>query len=272
MRKYKSWSNLLDALVILLGLTACNSRPTSDPTVYFKVAVIVDTMTDPVSREQVEAVISISNEQWIELTGFGLQLVDFVEDDSGGSIADLVGNYMEGKSDLPNGIMVFSVGDENRAKINRAYAQHIPAPDGFKNAFVSPYLGDEYMYVAVLQFNYHYAACGYAGAETIQSQVSVDGECPGGDGQVCAEWSGMQVCPIALPLLEGLTPIDMAAEPIIHEFMHSFGDKGPDDHYLSEACQIALGREPDYWDGEESEYYSGFCPIVYDIFADSYRP
>lgn len=85
------------------------------------VAAIVDTMTDPVSREQAEAVIAFSNEQWIDLTGFGLQLVDFVEDDSGGSIADLVGSYMERESDLPNGILVFSVGDDDRAKINRAY-------------------------------------------------------------------------------------------------------------------------------------------------------
>lgn len=267
MSEHKIGHTLLGALAMILASAACNSPPS--PVSYFKVAVIVDTTSDPVSREQVEAIIAFSNEQWIDLTGFGLQLVDFVEDDSGGSIADLVGNYMERESDLPNGILVFSVGDDDRAKINRAYAQQIPAPDGFKNAFVSPYLGDGYMYVAVLQFNYHYAACGYAGTDIIQSQVSSNGECPGGDGQVCAEWSGMQVCPIARPLLEGHTPIDMAAGVIIHEFMHSFGDKAQDDHYFSEACQIALG---DYWDEEEAEYYSDFCPIVYDIFADSYKP
>lgn len=269
MRKSKSWSNLLHALVLLLALTACNSRPPPDPAVYFKVAVIVDTTSDPVSREQAEAVIAFSNAQWIDLTGFGLQLVDFVEDDSGGSIADLVGDYMERESALPNGILVFSVGDEDRAKINRAYAQQIPVPDGHKNAFVSPYLGDGYMYVAVLQFNHRYAACGYAGTDTVQSQVSSNGECRGVDGEVCAEWSGMQVCPIALPALDGQTPITMAAEPIIHEFMHSFSDKGQDDHYTSEACRMALG---DDWDGADVRYYSDFCPMVYDIFADSYRP
>lgn len=229
-------------------------------------------MTDPVSREQAEAMIAYANQQWIDLTGFGLQLVDFVENDSSGSIADLVGNYMARESNLPNGILVFSVGDDDRAKINRAYAQQILAPDGFRNTFVSPYLGDGYMYVAVLQFNHRYAACGYAGTDTIQSQYSSNGECRGVDGEVCAEWSGMQVCPVALPLLEGHTPIDMAAGVTIHEFMHSFSDKGQDDHYSSEACQIVLGRPPDYWDEEEAVYYSDFCPIVYDVFADSYRP
>jgi hypothetical protein len=269
MSNHKGWRTLLPILAIILTLAACSSLPPPDPTIYFKIAVIVDTRTDPVSREEAEAVIAVSNEQWIDLTGFGLQLVDFVEDDSGGSIADLVGRYMQHESDLPNGILVFSVGDDDRAKINRAYAQQIPAPSGFKNAFVSPYLGDGYMYVAVLQFNHRYAACGYAGTDTIQSQVSSHGECRGVDGQACVMWSGMQVCEIALPALEGHTPIDMAAEPVIHEYMHSFSDKGQDDHYFSEACQIALG---DNWDGEDGGYYSDFCPIVYDIFVDSYRP
>jgi hypothetical protein len=137
-----------------------------------------------------------------------------------------VENYVKLASSLPNGILIFSVGDDERAKIHRAYAQQIPAPEGFRNAFVSPYLGDGYMYIAVLQFNYRYAACGYAGTDTNQSPVSSGGECPGTDGQVCAKWEGLQVCPAALPFLEGRTILDMAAEPVPHEFMHSFGDKG----------------------------------------------
>jgi hypothetical protein len=128
------------------------------------------------------------------------------------------------------------------------------------------------MYVAVLQFNHHYAACGYDGADTIQSQVSINNECGNVAGQACAAWNGMQVCPSALPFLEGRTPIDMAAGPVIHEFMHAFDDKGPDNHYSSEACQKALGRQPDFFDFEEAEYYNDFCPDVYEIFADSYLP
>jgi hypothetical protein len=261
---------ILSVVAIVLILAACNRPPT--PVGDFKVAVIVDRMTDPVSRDQAEAVLAIADEKLKDLTGFSIQVVDFVTDGSGGSIDSLVGNYMKHASALPNGILVFSVGDDDRAKINRAYARQIPAPDGFENAFISPYLGDGYMYVAVLQFNHRYAACGYAGTDTVQSQFSSDGECPGADGQACAEWNGMQVCPSALPYLEGQTPITMAASPVIHEFMHAFGDKGPDDHYSSEACQTAMGRQPDHFDLEESEYYNDFCPNVYDTFADSYRP
>ena len=258
---------------LVLMLLACSAYPMPKGTDYFKVAVIVDTTSDSVSREQAEAIIVIANEKLLDLTGFGLQLVDFVGDDSGGSIKSLVENYMNNhKSTLPNGILIFSVGDDDRAKTNRAYAQQIPVPEGFRNAFVSPHLGDGYMYIAVLQFNYRYAACGYAGTDTVQSQVSSHGECGGVDGEACAKWEGMQVCQVALPLLEGHTPIDMAAGPIIHEFMHAFGDKGPDDHYTSKACHQIMDWEPGHYNLEEAEYYNDFCPNVYDVFADSYQP
>jgi hypothetical protein len=266
-------TKLLKSLcALVLALVACSGRPTPEAAGFFKVAVIVDTTSDPVSREQAEAVLAIANEKLIDLTGFGLQLHEFVEDDSDGSIASLVENYMKHTSTLPNGILIFSVGDDDRAKIHRAYAQQISAPEGFRNAFVSPYLGDGYMYLAVLQFNYRYAACGYADTDTIQSPVSSGGECPGKDGEACAEWEGMQVYQAALPFLEGHTPIDLAPGPVIHEFIHAFGAKGPDDHYTSEACHQAMGWEPDHYDLEEAEYYNDFCPNVYGVFADSYRP
>jgi hypothetical protein len=273
MNTHKRWRFLLLAHVfVVFSLAACDHETMGHRAQPFKVTVIVDTLTDPVSRDQAGAILAIANEKLIDLTGIGLQLHEFMEDDSGGSIADIVENYMVRESDLPSGVLVFSVGDDDRAKINRAYAQQILAPAGFKNTFVSPYLGDEYMYVAVLQFNYRYAACGYGGGDTIQSQVSSNGECGVEDGQACAEWNGMQVCPAALPFLEGQTPVTMAVSPLIHEYMHAFGDKGQDDHYASAACQETLGREPDYYNFEESEYYNDFCPPVYGVFADSYQP
>lgn len=82
----------------------------------------------------------------------------------------------------------------------------------------------------------------------------------------------MQVCESALEFLEGHTPIDMAAGPVIHEFMHAFGDKGPEDHYGSETCNAAMGMPQGHFDLEESEYYNLMCPTVYSHFADSYQP
>ena len=82
----------------------------------------------------------------------------------------------------------------------------------------------------------------------------------------------MQICESALLLLDGRTPTDLAAGPVIHEFMHAFSDRGPDDHYGSEACNREMGWPLDHFDYEESEYYNGTCPNVYDKFADSYLP
>jgi hypothetical protein len=158
-------------------------------------------------------------------------MMDFVEEVGGVSMENLVTEYMDRHTNnLPNGILIFSVGDEDRAKIHRAFAQQILAPEGFRNAFVSPYLGDGYMCVAVLQFNHHYAACGYGSMDAIQSPVSIGDECRGEEGAACTEWEGMQVCPSALPFLEGHTPIGLATGPVIHEIMHAFGDQGPKDH------------------------------------------
>ena len=273
MSVQKKWHNILCTLPILLALSACKSQPAPDPAGYFKVAVIVDTTSDPVSREQAEAVMAVANEKLIDLTGYGLELVRFVEDDSGSSIDSLVEDFMiNHENSSPNGIVVFSVGDDDRAKINRAYARQIPAPSGYRNSFVSPSQGDQTMYVGVLQFNYRYAACGYAGSDTIQNQVASSGECRGVDGEACVEWNGMQVCESVLELLEGHTPTDLAAGPVIHEFMHSFSDRGPGDHYGSEACNSRMEWSTDHFDLDESEYYNGMCPDVYDNFANSYLP
>ncbi len=261
--------SLISLFAMILVLAACTLPPPA-----FKIAVIVDAATDPVGREEVEEVLAIVAPRFLELTGFRLETIAIVEDSRGGSIERITTNYMEQASEIPNGILIFSVGDDDRAKINRAYAQQVPGPEGFRNPFISPYphLGDSHVYIAVLQFNYLYAACGYAGMDTIQSPFSSGDECRGVEGETCAEWEGLQVCPVALPFLEGSTRIDMAAEPVVHEFMHPFGLGGPDAHYGTEACNLAMGWEPDHFDEAEGKSYYGMCPNVYGVFNDSYNP
>jgi len=257
-------------LIALLACVACAPQP---PT--FKIAVIVDAVTDPVSREEVEAVLALVTPAFNEVTGFRLETVEIVEDGEGGSIERIATSYIEQAREAPNGILIFSVGDDDRAIINRAYAQQVPGPAGFRNLFVSPipHLGDSHVYIAVVQFNHLFAACGYGGMDTIQSPVSIGDECRGEVGSACAAWEGMQVCQIALPFLEGRTRIDMVAEPVVHEFLHPFGLLGgPNNHYGSEACNLAMGWEPDHFDEAESASYAGMCPNVVENFANSYKP
>ncbi|TAK14390.1 MAG: hypothetical protein EPO32_02210 [Anaerolineae bacterium] len=265
------------ALTLIVMLAACSGAGSSssdpEPIAYFNVAVIVDTTSDSVTREQAEAVLALADASLYDLTAYSLRMVDFVEDDSNGSVEDVVNAYMAAHpGDLPNGILVFSVGDDDGAKINRGYAQQIPAPDDFRNPFVSPYLDGSYMYVAVLYFNYHYAACGYGGADDIQSPVSVGDECRGEEGTPCVEWEGMQICDFVLPILEERTPVDMAAQVVVHEFMHPFGSEGGGDHFGTEPCNAVMGLPEGTFNNGESDHYNGMCPNVYETFAASYQP
>lgn len=262
-------TRLLCMVVICLSMAACSSSPT------FKISVIVDTTTDPVSREDVEAVLAFVTPAFTELSGFRLETIEMVEDSGGGSIERIATDYIAKAHEIPNGILIFSVGDEDRAVINRAYAQQVPGPEGFRNPFVSPipHLGDSHVYIAVVQFNHLFAACGYGGADTVQSPVSIGDECRGEEGTACAAWEGMQVCEIALPFLEGRTRIDMVAEPVVHEFLHPFGLLGgPENHYGTEACNLAMNWEPDHFDEEEAKANAGMCPNVVENFANSYHP
>lgn len=116
----------LPLILILLANAACSAPVT--PTIDFKIAVIVDTTIDPVSREDVEAVLAVVAPEFNEMTGFRLETIEIVEDGEGGSIERIATGYMEQAPKIPNGILIFSVGDDSRAKINRAYAQQVPGP------------------------------------------------------------------------------------------------------------------------------------------------
>ena len=269
MNTLKSHRIIFFNLLLVLGLAACAPDP---PT--FNIAVIVDTATDPVSREEVEAVLAIVTPAFYDLSGFRLETIEILEDGGGGSIERIATDYMAHAAELPNGILIFSKGDDDRAVTNRAYAHWVPGPEGFRNSFVSLYpdIGDSYMYTAVVQFNHLFAACGYGGMDTIQSPVSIGEECRGEVGSACEAWEGMQVCEIALPFLEGRTRIDMVAEPVVHEFLHPFGLGGPDAHYGSEACALVMGWEPGHYDEMEYKANAGMCPNVVENFANSYQP
>ncbi len=217
--------------------------------------------------------IADANAILYRITKFGLKLIDYVEDDSGSSVDVVTQNYMNTHSDnLPNGIIIFSFGDDDVAKLYGGYAREITAPSGFANIFVSPIYGSDQMYVAVIHFRHHYAACGYAGTDTIQSAVSSNGECRGQDGLVCVEHNGYQICENALQNLYASTPTYFTAASVVHEIMHSFAEPGSDVHYGTTACKTDMGWDPLYFDFDEAERYNVMCPFVYDNFVNSYQP
>jgi hypothetical protein len=243
-----------------------------EPSVKFRLSVIVDGTSEPVTREEAEVVVSEANSILVRLTSYGFEFVDFVEDNSGSSVDTMVKNYLATATETPNGIVVFTYGDNLQAKRNGGYARQILGPSGFRNEFVSSWIGANQVYVAVVHYSHKYAACGYAGSDTIQSVVSSDGECRGQDGVACVMNYGYQMCETAVDHLYASTETFFAATTIVHEIMHGFSNRANDDHYATASCKTVMGWDPGYFDFEEGQYYASMCPYVYDLFVDSYQP
>ena len=104
VKRYASKS-LMSLIAIILVQAACSPSPPA-----FKIAVIVDTATDPVSREELEEVLAIVAPRFLELTGFRLDTIAIVADGRGGSIERIATNYLEQASEIPNGILIFLSG------------------------------------------------------------------------------------------------------------------------------------------------------------------
>jgi hypothetical protein len=263
-------SFIIALLIVILSAACAPVAAQTESSRVFSIAVILDTTTDSVRQEEREEILALASAKLEDLTGFTFQETIYLEDGQGGTVEEIVLRYMStNDKELPNGIILFSAGDEDRAKIGRGYSQKVTGPNGFRNSFISSANESDQMYVAIVYFNYHYAACGYGAEDTVQSEFAIGDEC-GGDLSACSEWNGMQVCEIALPFLT--TPTQMIAGVVVHEFMHPFDwEIGPEIHYGSDACNAKMGWSMDHSD-EEAEYYVAICPYVFENFVRSYKP
>lgn len=252
--------------------TATLQAITLEPAVKFRLSVIVDTTSEPVTQEQAELVVAEASQILVKRTQYGIEFVDFVEDASGASVDTMVKNYLASAAETPNGIVVFTFGDNDQAKLYGGYARQILGPSGFQNEFVSSWIGDNQVYVAVVHYSHKYAACGYAGSDTIQSAVSSNGECRGEDGIACVMNYGYQMCENALNHLYASTQNYFAAVTIVHEIMHGFSNRANDDHYATASCKTVMNWEPTHFDFNEGQRYASMCPYVFDLFIESYQP
>lgn len=155
------------------------------PEAFFRWAVIVDLDSEPVSREEAQELVDQASAISIALTGFGFEMVDFVERSSPQQVIDLGIDYIAEHGDsLPNGIIIFSYGDNDHARTFGGYAFTLDGPAGFRNEFASPSAGEDKIYISVQHWSHRYAACGYGGstAQTPVQDTSLNGECRNQDG------------------------------------------------------------------------------------------
>lgn len=245
--------------------------PPAEPTL--TVAVLVDTSSQQVTRDQAQALINESALHLRALVPVTMVMVDFVEDGRGGSTTEILQRYMlEHNGALPNAAVILSFGDENRAKLNGAYGYAAPGPAGYRNPFVSPLVGNGQIYVAVVDHNYRYMPCGYGGSEAVKSASALNGECDNRPGIACVEQNGYSMCSNAVGRLYMSTRTYFAASMIIHWLLQPFAPGGAQDDYSTPECTTRMGYPAGFRDLQESQYHNDLCPFVYEDFLKSYQP
>lgn len=241
----------------------------------FKVAMLVDLTSEPVDREAAEAVLEESSQILQERTGFVFELIDYREMEPGGTIQEMAFTYLETLApETPNGLVIFSYGDNDMARHYGGYSGWIDGPGEYRNDFVSPVAGDQHVYLAVMHWSHRFGICGYGGGEEVISDVSIDGECRNQPGIPCVEKYGYSMCSALVDDLYASTPTFMTAAGIVHEFLHPFGVGTSDDHYATPACKEIMGWTEENWtfSSEESQSYLNMCPHIYAAFDRGYQP
>ena len=88
---------------------------TNAPKGVFKLVVLVDTSSDPVTQEQAQIIIDEASQILYKLTNFVFEMVDFREV-PGGKMKSIVDAYFSDPTAISaNGIIIFSYGDDNSA-------------------------------------------------------------------------------------------------------------------------------------------------------------
>lgn len=253
---------------------------TSAPIGVFTLAVLVDRNSEPVSREEAQIVVAEASQILYGLTKFTFEMVDFNEVSGEVKMDGILQKYLSNPAAVrSDGIIIFSYGDDGTAKLYGGYAFAYPGPGGFKSRFVSSYAKQDSIYIGVIHFGHRYAACGYGGAETPVSPVSIDGECRGQPGIACTEKYGYQMCSLAINDLAASTPTYFTSSSFVHEIMHPFGKWGAKDHFWTPECTEIMksglskrNYNDAFFDSAESEQYVNMCPYVFDNFIGSYQP
>jgi hypothetical protein len=244
----------------------------------FTLAIIIDLSSEPVTREQAQTVVDEASAIFQERTGFSIVMVDFIEmtPGEGERRSDLPARYLDSNPEvIPNGIVMFSFGNNDQAALYGGYSGSMYGPSGYSSNF--PIKGDDTLInVSTVHFSHRYAICGYdpENRDNLISDVSLGGQCRNQPGTPCVERFGYSMCANAVDNLYASTPTYMVSSSIVHEIAHPYGLHGTQDHFGTQECQAEMGWNSSNWTFslEDAEEYVGMCPYVYDLIVDSYQP
>ena len=241
----------------------------------FQVAILVDLSSEPVARAAAEAVPQEASTLLQYQTGFVFDVIAFRQMERTGTINQMASTYLNTLApQTPNGLVIFSYGDDDRARLYGGYSGWVVGPEGYRNTFVSPVAGDQHVYLAVMHWSERYGECGYGGSDEVVSQTSIGGECRNQPSTACVQRSGYSMCANVVDDLYASTPTYFLAASIVHEFIHPFGTGTNDDHYGTPQCQQAMGWTEATWtfSVKDAERFNVQCPNLYAAFDRGYRP
>jgi hypothetical protein len=247
-----------------------------------RTAVIVDDASYAITDAEIFAAVALASEWLFTLSGTRMTLhsIEHVPSIVGSKTAFMNSWSLTHAADLPHFMVIMS--RDHVSAAYGGYAIYSSEITGFCNEFVSPDLGNQRMYGAVIAWTHRFAACGYdfdryktTGEWVVVSNTSLaDGSCRNQAGVACVSVPTVsyQVCGNFAPDLPYLA--DERAFVIsvfVHEIMHHFGTNGNFDHFGTAVCDAAMGGT-DYKVGGTAVFqqYCGMCPNVYDTFAASY--
>lgn len=250
----------------------------------FDVVIIVDKKAPEVKREDAVRVFELAARELAARTGEWMRLVDVVygmERQVTGNeyteMSNLAGEYLKkNPNNPPDGIILFS--DTYTCKNAGGFSLSYKPPIAFQNEYRSPRseVGNDKVYLAVVEFQHQYARCGYGDPNNTarQGAVSIDGECFNQAGVTCVQSGDLWVCPNSLQ--DAFRDHDLfLAMMIDHEFTHPFGIDPVDlnlDHFAASSCTKRGGVTQAQYDAVmagdryDAQRYLGLCPDVWPRF------
>lgn len=256
---------LLALSVATMTVAAQSPRPlpAPSPDTAFRVAVLISAAKAP-TVEDIAQLTKRADEILFERTGARLLVVEVTDIGAGNALERAKKWASAHAATLPDGVILF--GDDEEVRTYGGYNALLPMPRGKENRFPTPAIPAPVIYVAVIDDQHKYAACGYDNRGNHISATSRGGECRGTRGLTCVDNGQYWICPDSTADLNADRDYFLGCD-IVHEFVHPFGEIGDDDHYGTPQCTARTNMSrADATDRKLFQQNCGMCPDLFTKF------
>jgi hypothetical protein len=237
----------------------------------FYIDILVDLDSFNPSEKEIKEVMEVAKFKFKQLTGYNLELREISYSTEVGGKEDYPNgykNYPQYKHFLDdheglNGVIVLTkeLNTEVAGGFSTSY-QYLSYCNKFATPTTSDRVNNDRIHFAYIDWEHKYGACGYENGEHV-SDVSINGECRNQPGTACLFNGDYYICENSQENFYS-NQNNFIGSLFVHELMHPFGNGPNYDHYSPNNCP-----EVNESNLEDSQYYCGLCPNVYDHFKNS---